>query len=138
MIRTHLWTLFSLALAGSLFAGYLSAGKLFTDTCVIDTSCSYILGVPTCYIGFALFCTLLVLSILLLSRATRTLLTLSLVVGVAGILFSGYYTVVEVLPMLEHGTRYAMLLPTCAYGFVFFVASAVVAYRARTAVPAQP
>lgn len=117
-----------LSLSGTLFAGYLSAVKLFTKGCALDTGCSYFIGYPTCYYGFAMF--LMLFSLSLWYFFFHALKTRILMQGVAlmGILFSLYFTVTEVAPMITTGVRYGLFLPTCAYGLMVYLA---VLYFAR-------
>jgi hypothetical protein len=40
-----------------------------------------------------------------------------------GILFAGYFTVQELSAWLRaRGTRYALILPNCSYGLIFYIA----------------
>ena len=126
------WTLFLLSLGGFLFSGYLSVGKLISERCVIDSGCSYFLGYPTCYYGFALFTTLFVFSSITLlkgTRAPRKLLRAITIVAVVGIGFSGLFGVIEIIPMIAKGVRYGFYLPTCVYGLAFYILIALTAWH---------
>jgi uncharacterized membrane protein len=117
----NLW-LFILAVAGTLFSGYMSATKLFSQTCPFSEPCAYFLGVPACYFGFFMFAALLVLSGIQLFR-NKNLLKAILGVSIAGILFSGYYSISELMKCSVAGScSYSLGLPTCAYGLVFYIA----------------
>lgn len=124
-MKTYLKTAFALALGGTLFAGYLSAAKLFTGTCAFNEPCPYFLGYPTCWYGFAMFLTMTVASAagllgkLPAAKAARA----NAWVALAGTLFAGYYTASEVIAWLARpaAVRYGLVLPTCAYGLVFYV-----------------
>jgi hypothetical protein len=114
---------FILALAGMLFAGYLSVVKFFSDTCALGESCPYFLGYPACYFGFGLFGLIVLLMILgawnLMAQKSSELSVLA--VSAAGILFSGYFTLQEMPALLSRGPgAYVLGLPTCALGLLFY------------------
>ena len=133
--RRYLSIAFFLALAGTLFAGYLSGVKLLTGTCAFNESCPYFLGYPTCWYGFGMFLAMTVVSALGLSgrlpapKAARA----NAWIASAGTLFAGYFVVNEVVQWmaLPSATRYGLVLPTCVYGLVFYVI--ILALSARQA-----
>ncbi|PIT91317.1 hypothetical protein COU17_00800 [Candidatus Kaiserbacteria bacterium CG10_big_fil_rev_8_21_14_0_10_49_17] len=132
--------LFLFSLAGTLFAGYLSIGKLISSRCVIDSGCSYFLGYPTCYYGFALFFTLFILSFITLmngARASQNLLKCIVIIAGIGILFSGYFSAIEVTPMITEGIRYSLFFPTCVYGLVFYILIACTAWQRKSTKKAE-
>ncbi len=105
---------------GLLFSGYLSAVKLFTDTCAFNESCPYFLGYPACWYGFAMYSAMFILLML----GTRGILSQSnmfkSIVGVslAGTIFSGSFVIQE----LSRSTITGLLgLSTCAYGLIFYI-----------------
>ncbi len=71
MNNTYFKTIAYLALAGTLFAGYLSFMKLLTSTCAFNESCPYFLGYPACWYGFGMFLIMLVLSIIGLYKKNK-------------------------------------------------------------------
>ena len=116
--------LFILSFAGILFSGYLSATKLFTDTCAFGEACPYFMDMPACYYGFVMFLILFTTSILLVSRKIKesTGLIIMIIVSALGILFAGYFTLKEIPLLFSEGLRAYMLgLPTCALGFIFYI-----------------
>lgn len=123
--RRYLTTAFFLALAGTLFAGYLSGVKIFTGTCAFNESCPYFLGYPTCWYGFGMFLAMTVIGGLGLAGrlAARKAASLNAWVAAAGTLFAGWFVVAEVVQWaaLPSATRYGLVLPTCVYGLVFYV-----------------
>lgn len=110
---------------GTLFAGYLSVSKLFTDTCPFNESCPYFLGYPACWYGLTMFAAMLVISIVLLvkkeyARGKNAIMAIS----VLGIIFSGYFVYLDAVNSIA-GLRVfssSLGLPTCVYGLVFYVA----------------
>ena len=58
-------TIFILGLSGLVFAGYLSAIKLFNEKCAFNEACPYFLGYPACYYGFVMYLAIAVLAGLL-------------------------------------------------------------------------
>lgn len=128
-----------LAFAGTLFAGYLTASKLFAGQCAFNETCYYLFGYPTCLYGFAMFLTVFISSLLALSGKVSELSAAKLnsVVSGFGILFSGYYVVRDILIWLGPGEApsYSLILPTCAYGLVFYIAVfavSIVAYLQKS------
>lgn len=135
-MNTYLKRALGLSLAGVLFAGYLSGVKLFSATCAFNESCPIFLGYPACYFGFAMFLALFVMSCLGLARTVdaRAAARANAIVSGLGILFAGTFVLDEIgLWMTGAAPRYELLLPTCAYGLIFYVAvfalSAVAARR---------
>lgn len=123
----------ALSLGGTLFAGYLSGVKLFTSGCAFDEPCPYFLGYPACYYGFALFLTLLVLSVL--GRAgrlgERDAARAILLVSVLGSAFAGWFVIQEVMSWFAAGgvQLYGFGLPSCVYGLVSYVAILALSLR---------
>ncbi len=117
-----------LAIAGVLFSGYLSAVKLFAKTCAIDTGCSYFLGYPTCYYGFAFFVVILLsaLASKFCSWGGKTMRTARLhllrtTAGI-GIIFSVYFSAIEIWKMISEKMVYgALIMPTCFYGLIVYI-----------------
>lgn len=121
--------LFGLATAGLLFSGYLSAVKLFTDTCAFGETCPYFLGYPSCWYGFAMYLVMFIVTGISLIDANkiRTALRTDIFVSALGIIFAGSFTVGELLTARITGT---LGLSTCAYGLLFYIAIFVISLRA--------
>lgn len=120
----YIYTLFGLSLLGTLFSGYLSGVKLFTNTCAFGEGCPLFLGYPACYFGFLLFFILLVTIVfgvfqkITYKTTTKIMTTVSLI----GIMFAGRYVFLEISSVFSKGFYASMLgLPTCAYGLAFFI-----------------
>jgi hypothetical protein len=82
---------------------------------------------PACYYGFALFATLLGISVFgWAARTERSWPAIAnAAVSAAGVLFAGQLAVIE----LVAGGHYAMILPTCAWGLLFFLAVLISSLR---------
>ena len=121
---------FIFSLIGTLFSGYLTVAKFFTDSCVLSEGCLYIFGYPTCLYGFIIFLVLLVSSIMMMlgtkSGAPRRLL---FYVSIIGVLFSLYSIVQEMFLREAPASGYTLLLPSCAYGFVMYLIVLVCSYK---------
>ncbi|MDQ5962418.1 MAG: hypothetical protein QG653_225 [Patescibacteria group bacterium] len=110
-------------LAGVLFSGYLSATKLFSEICAFNESCAYFMGYPACYIGFAIFLMMFIVSVagaLGLVSAKNLSGSLSGLSSV-GVLFSGYIVFQE-----------NFAFTTCTLGFLFYVLIFFVSARKLT------
>ncbi len=127
------------SIAGLLFSGYLSAVKFFSGSCAVRESCPYFLGWPVCVYGFTMYVALTVLSVLILTKrldSYKGLLGVS-VVSFAGILFSGYFSAIELPALMQNGfAAYTFGVPTCMLGLVMYMlvfATAVlgIAHRER-------
>ena len=125
-----------LSSAGTLFALYLSSVKFFTQGCSVLSSCSYFMGIPSCYFGL-LFFTLSLLSSVAFKfclwggKTMRTArLHLLRTSSVLGLLFALYFSFVEIKEILE-GTRQIglLILPSCTYGAVVFAFVAYLAFK---------
>lgn len=129
---SYTYTLFGLTLAGTLFSGYLSGVKLFTNTCAFGEGCPLFLGYPACYFGFILFFALLVTVLLSVFTVIRYVTATKILIGISalGILFAGRYVLAEISQMWSSGFTATILgLPTCAYGLIFFVLVFACAYK---------
>lgn len=113
--------IFFISLGGLLFSGYLSAVKLLTSTCAFDETCPYFLGYPTCFYGFIMFLVIFLASLLGMSKNARKekITLVHVVVSIIGIMFAGYFVAHEI--NLNVGDS-VLGLPTCVYGFIFYVA----------------
>ena len=125
-LSNHAFVIFLLSIAGALFAGYLSFSKLFLGTCALNEGCNYLFGVPTCLIGFVLFVIILILAWMRLHAKNQTAFDAQtkniFYVGIVSVLFSGYYAVQDIFFPNAIGTpHYALILPSCVYGFFVFV-----------------
>lgn len=124
-MRKYLKTMLVLSLAGSLFAGYVSAVKIFAGACALNEPCPYFFGYPACWYGFVMFCAMLAVSLVAMVKSTEGSwpVQANTVISFLGVLFAGSFVVQEVqyiLSWLESG--YALILPSCVYGFIFYVA----------------
>jgi len=111
--------------AGTLFAGYLSGVKLFSRTCAFGESCPYFLGYPSCYYGLFMYLVMFSVSLCAFLKKTKEPwpAQANAFVSFLGILFAGYFVWLELSLLLSgHPTVYALGLPTCAYGLIFYVA----------------
>lgn len=117
-------TILGLSIAGFLFASYMSGVKFFTQTCAFSEPCPLFLGYPACYFGLVMFALLVLFSAMLFfsKLKEREALASTLIISLAGILFAGYFSVQE-LPLLfsEGFGTYALGLPTCTLGLIFYV-----------------
>jgi len=124
--------LFILSLAGLLFAGYLSGVKFFTSTCAFNESCPIFLGYPACYYGFVMYLLLSILSYWLFTgqASEKSASKRIMLISFLGILFAGYFTIGE-LPLLfnEGFGAYALALPTCALGLIFYIAIFILSFK---------
>ena len=107
--------------AGTAFSGYLSAKRMSSGICAFDESCPFFFGHPACYYGLALFAGLLFVAVA--ANVTRTQrawpAAVSAVLAIAGVAFASTMTTLE----LHRGVRHPLLLPTCAWGAIFFAAT---------------
>lgn len=120
-----------LSVAGLLFSGYLSAVKLFSDTCAVGGECPYFLGYPACYFGFLLYLALAILALfaILGDGGRKKLRRAMLATGILGVLFSGYFSWIELPKLLAKGYgAYAFGVPTCMIGLLFFALIALLAF----------
>ncbi len=116
-MKKNLMFLFSLG--GLLFSGYLSYQKFVYDVCALN-ECPRFLGYPACYYGFAMYVALFISSLLYVFANKQTLHVVK-TVAIMGLLFSGYFTVLEMPKLFSQGlSAYVMGLPSCAYGLMFY------------------
>lgn len=123
-----------LALAGTLFAGYLSFKKLITNVCAFNEGCPYFLGYPACWFGFGLFLIILAMSLVGLFKKNKgeTMRRFVILFSLLGILFAGRFVIQEIIQYFNNSSAsYALILPTCAYGLIFYMIIFVISLRAN-------
>ncbi len=112
-----------LSIFGTLFSGYLSWGKFFNGTCTLQNGgCSDFLGYPTCYYGFVMFILLLTFSALYKLKGRTQYLKALCRISFAGILFSAWFSFIEIIPMITEKVRYDLFFPSCSYGLIAYIA----------------
>ena len=122
-MKKYLQAILYLSVSGTIFAGYLSGVKFFAEKCALDASCATFFGVSTCYFGFGIFLLLLAFSIIAFKKIDVKIIRNGTVpVVTLGIIFSGYYSIVEIIPALQTGFTGTLILPTCTYGLLVYVA----------------
>ncbi len=121
--------LLAITLGGTLFAGYLAGDKFFNDNCTIGASCAYWLGYPTCYYGFAMFLILFLLSVGYMVTDNKIHAKLMSIVAMLGVIFSGYFSVVEIAPLVSSGTFSLSSIPSCTYGLIGYLIVLYIAYK---------
>jgi len=123
--------MFALTLAGVLFSGFLSAKKLFTGVCAFNESCPYFLGYPACWYGFGMFLVMFLAAVgaLLGKLPVKSARTVFQIISLLGILFAGQFVVGEIYAW-QSGSHfsYALGLPTCVYGLIFYIAIFVISF----------
>jgi hypothetical protein len=120
-----------LSLAGFLFAGYLTYSKVITGTCPLTEGCPYLFGLPTCVYGALFFGILLLASILHYLNKNEKHIKVIQWVSIAGILFSGFYSIQEIFypSCIIQPCTYSLLIPSCIYGLVMYVLIAYLAWK---------
>jgi hypothetical protein len=122
-----------LSIAGVLFAGYLTISKMLTGICSFGESCPFLWNHPVCIYGLMIFFTIMLSTITLLLHPTDKLAKKSLLyMSILGVLFSGFYSYKEIFnPICGNKCHYQLLIPTCIYGFIVFVAVFICMMLAR-------
>lgn len=114
-------TILYLTLAGFLFSGYLSLIKLISNTCALSEPCPYFLGYPACWYGFGMFSILFILALISqLRKESKLIYRFQLIISGLGIIFASYFTIPEIVRLVNGNSTYSLGLPTCAYGLVFY------------------
>ena len=113
-----------LGIGGLLFAGYLSSYKFFNNVCALNETCPYFLGYPACYFGFAMYLAITFFAALWVFKKIKEKQALNVILTVSflGILFAGYYSLIELPLLFANGfSAYVLGLPTCALGLIFYI-----------------
>lgn len=116
--------MFFLGLAGLLFSGYLSAVKLFTSACAFNEPCQYFLGYPACWFGFGMFLVIFSFALFgLFKNSSEKIVSIIITtVSALGILFAGHFVIPEIGNLFAGIHKaYTLVLPTCAYGLIFYI-----------------
>ncbi len=118
-------TILILSVGGTIFAGYLSAVKLLSNTCALKESCPVFFGYPACYYGFAIYLTLAILAYLLVSNRLKinSALNWIMTVSAVGILFAGYSSYLDLPVWMTSGAdAFSLGVPSCFIGLLFYIA----------------
>ena len=109
---------------GVLFSGYMSGVKLFSKTCAFGETCPLFLGMPACYIGFILFLSLFLVSLMFILNK-REVIVISkklFYISLIGVIYSLYFAIPELPVLFKKGfSAYFFGLPTCVLGSIFFI-----------------
>jgi hypothetical protein len=122
-----------LSLAGVLFAGWLTYGKLIAGTCPLTEGCPYLLGVPVCVYGLVFFGIIFIASLLQGMGKHEKYVDVIRWVSIIGILFSGLYSINEFLfpSCVIKPCTYSLILPSCVYGLVMYACIAYLAWKKK-------
>jgi len=114
--------LFVLALAGTLFAGYLTFTKMVLGQCALNETCPYFFGYPACLFGFIIYATLLFLTFnFTFLKKSDSIWMVNLVSGF-GVIYAVYFSYIDLTTPCPLGTcSYSLLLPSCVWGLAMFV-----------------
>lgn len=122
MVQKTLLLVLLFSVVGALFSGYLTFSILFGDGCPLQEPCPLFLGWPACAFGFDLFILSLLAGVVLLFKRREKVIWFLIVVTLAGVLFSGYFSVLELVsPSCIGECVYELGLPSCVWGFFVFV-----------------
>jgi len=121
--RTYVKTILVLAIMGVLFSGYLTFSRLLTGSCAFNEPCPFFLGYPACWYGFGMFFLMFLASLAGFSNiiSARSMKVFVGFISFLGILFAGRFVVLEFQTWLNVHNNFALGLPTCAYGLIFYV-----------------
>ena len=111
--------------AGVLFSGYMSGVKIFSKVCAFGETCPLFLGMPACYIGFILFLSLFLVSLLfILNKRNPIIISKKLfLISLLGVIYSLNFAIPELPSLFKNGfNAYILGLPTCVMGSLFFIA----------------
>ena len=126
------YILLACSTGGLLFSGYLSSVKFFSGYCALAQPCPYFLGYPACYYGFVMFVVVTALAWIYARRLLDDAVVLKWIVWLSGIgvLFAGYFVYNE-LPVIMSAIKALSIkdMPSCVYGFIFYVLIFVVGMR---------
>jgi uncharacterized membrane protein len=116
--------IFVIASVGMLFSGYLSYHSFFAKTCVLSEGCTSFIGQPACIYGFIIYLALLVIAcIMLFGVPHHKTASILMTVSILGLIFSTYTSIKELFfTTCPGGCAYTLLIPSCIYGFVMYLA----------------
>jgi hypothetical protein len=116
---------------GLMLSGYLSFYTLFRSGCTkgflpflnCGSNPVKILGMPQCVVGFIMYFAVAVVALIgLRALAKRSIMVMTLVIGIAGVLFSGTLSVYELWFQKPAPTT----TPACVYGFFLYLGILIV------------
>ena len=118
------------SLLGVAFSGYLTLGTVLVGSCPLSGECPYFLGYPACDYGLIMFLIIFSSSVAFLKTKYNpdTLIKIILFVSIIGIIFSGYFSITE---LLNPRPSYTLLLPSCVYGLAMYVIIAFYALKVK-------
>ena len=123
IFENYIWIVFYLSLGGILFAGYMVAHKAILKICAFNEECPEFLGYPACYYGLTMFVAMFaaVCASIWFGYDVSFARNILIVVSALGTVFAGSYVVEDVREWLVGGRKYGLILPTCAYGLIFYI-----------------
>ena len=121
--RDIIITIVGLGVGGTLFAGYLTIYRAMTGICALGEGCPIVLGLPACIYGFGMFLAITAIGLQALLMDEKSWMNKA-VIGLSGfgICFAGFLSATEIAGWMASGRSYALVMPSCVYGLVFYVA----------------
>ncbi|MFA6608812.1 MAG: hypothetical protein WCT07_02800 [Candidatus Paceibacterota bacterium] len=122
LVENYIYIVFILSFIGTLFALYMALHRLITKVCAFNEECPYFLGYPACYFGLSMFIVMLMISSMSIWLGLEIITTKQILMGVSalGIIFAGSYIEEDIRLWLVTGRKYALVLPSCTYGLIFY------------------
>lgn len=123
-IETYILTALILTACGTAFAGYMSLHHVLLDRCPFGEPCPLFLGKPACWYGFFMFGLMFVSALLAFLKKAEPLYAKQVItiISAAGIIFASRFALPELKLLFSGQHRYQLLLPTCTWGLLFYLA----------------
>jgi hypothetical protein len=114
-----------ISLGGLLFSGFLSWKSLIAGVCPLNEGCPSIGGLPACVYGFGIFALIFLIAFIGLINKTfkpDKIKSWLMIISGGGAIFSLYSIYLEMFVLCQSNCRYSLILPTCVYGLLMYVA----------------
>jgi hypothetical protein len=112
------------SIIGILFSGTLSYFSMVLGKCLLKDPCPVFFGLPSCFYGFILFLTLIILSVLAMLKEKKrdNLMDGIYYLSIIAVLYAIFSASYEVFYLCADGScKYSLGLPTCIYGLIMYL-----------------
>jgi hypothetical protein len=112
------------SIIGLLFSGTLSYFSMILGKCLLKDPCPVFFKLPSCFYGFILFLTLIILSVLALIKEKKrdNLMKWIFYISIIAVLYAIFSAGYEIFYLCADGScRYSLGLPTCVYGLIMYL-----------------
>ena len=122
--KSFVLTTLIFSIIGLLFSGTLSYFSMVLGKCLLKDPCPVFFHLPSCFYGFIIFLTILILSLVSLIKEKKrdNLMEWTFYISIIAVLYAIFSASYEIFYLCADGScKYSLILPTCVYGLIMYL-----------------